>query len=1339
MSATSQVKRAKVKKQEANTLTTTTKVKKTNVVAEVSSSSTMDMAESFILQNHINMEAIESICASQQQQQKQITACDGKHKQTPKRTKDNIETHDKNDDDNNNVDETAITNSKYNAADLTQGMLGYALLTAYFAQPGCLVQHQIESFNYFISTQLKRTVDMFSPIRVRQSLSDDAVTPYDQRHYMDAILTMSNVQLTRPQLVEANGVSRVMFPADARRRNFSYVSSLFVDVHLKYTTTTPNGHTQVVEQTLPKIHLCKQVPIMVRSMFCNLGQYSHLSPKELGECARDIGGYFILRGSEKVIIGQERTGDNLVFVYHVAKTDKKYAWSAEMKCVPDNKCISAKQVSIKMSSRPKTMNAIHVFVSRLKESIPLFIIFRAMGIYLSDLHIAKFILSCGVSTNLDKKKQTQMMTLLEASMQEAENVYTQEDAIQYISSKCLPNYYTTTTTATATATTVGTSSSQSAAVVVQMSNKRHQYITDVLHHDLYVHCRNVNQKLHLLGYMTVRLLQTALQFRQPDDRDSYLNKRVDLAGTLLNNLFRNYMNRLVKDVEKQLKREIRMGSWRTKGAFTDIVNLTNIHNIIKFTILDGGFKHAMSSGDFSMKFSGCSSKVGVAQVLNRLSPMATVSHLRRLSTPIDKNGKLCGPRKLHLSSWGIICPPETPESASVGIVKNLSILTHVTIPYDSEFVYRAIVHDDFIIMCSANDCGNNDNTTTTSQVKVWLNGCWVGYAKTPMKLYVMLKMWKRCGILPIYTSVIFDFEMLEIRVRTDSGRLTRPLLCVDEQTGQLVITKQQLQDIYSGKLQWEQLVLLTTRTTDQSSPSCIEYLDAEEQWYQLIAMNPSWLQPCHGKHKYTHCEIHPCTKFGIVAACNPFPDHNQSPRNTYQCAQAKQDMGIATTNYPLLFHKTFCVLSYPTKPLVRNRVMELANMFLTPSGSTLMVAIMVHTGYNQEDSLLVNAGSIARGMLQVMMYHTESDNDKQKSNCDDEVRCKPNVAKTSGCKLGNYNKLADNGFVPVNTFIENGDIIMGKHIQLKHARNDPSQTIKFEDASRAYKTAEDTYIDRNSFERNGDGYNSAKVRLRTFRQPVVGDKFSSRHGQKGTCGFAVPQESMPFIMGRGGICPDIILNPHAIPSRMTIGMKKEMLLGKVLVQLGICGEGTAYGGQTFEEISAALLANGFEAHGEELMQSGLTGEVMECAIFMAPCFYQRLKHMVGDKDQSRATGPTTNYMRQPTEGRQRNGGLRFGEMERDSILSHGCAEFTHDRLYTSSDAYQVHICKPCGLIAAYNDINSGTPDTCFINNVHTCNACGNCTDFSLVKIPYAFKMLIHQLMTMAVVPRMIVV
>ena len=839
--------------------------------------------------------------------------------------------------------------------------------------------------------------------------------------------------------------------------------------------------------------------------------------------------------------------------------------------------------------------------------------------------------------------------------------------------------------------------------------KKRQFTLDLLKTDLFPHCQTTKQKAYFLGSMINTLIQCHLGWKCQDDRDSFLNKRIDLTGASLNNLFRNYFNKLVKDMEKQIIKEINNGSWKSNQDYLNIINQTNIFKIIKSTTIENGFKRALSTGDFGIK-NTTSNKVGVAQVLNRLTYLASLSHLRRIATPSDKSGKLIPPRKLHNTSWGFLCPAETPEGQSVGIVKNLSYMTNLTIPSLSMTLYEYVL--PFIkLLEDSNPCD------ISNSVKVIINGAWYGITFDPVKLYKEMKKYKYTGIINIYTSIVFDINKLEIRICNDGGRVCRPLLKVIN--GNTLLTNDIISKVKNNEIKWENLF-----TNFNNNESILEYIDAEEQSFSLVAISLDELK-LKTNNKYTHCEIHASTIFGVIASCIPFPDHNQSPRNTYQSAMGKQAIGVYATNFNERMDKTAYVLNYPTRPLVDTRLMNIINLNKIPSGCNINVAIMSYTGYNQEDSLLVNQGSIDRGLFQANIYHTEKDEDKQKVNGDEEIRCKPDPNKTKGMKFANYNKINSDGLVPENTLIENRDIIIAKVLPIKENKNDHTKVIKFEDQSKIYKTNEEVYVDKNFINKNGDGYTFAKVRLRALRRPVIGDKFSSRHGQKGTVGNIIPEKDMPF--NSDGVRPDIIINPHAIPSRMTIGQLKETLLGKVLVELGLFGDGTSFGNLDINFISNKLLELGYEAHGNEILYNGHTGEQLEANIFMGPVFYQRLKHMVTDKQHSRSIGPMVNLTRQPAEGRSRDGGLRFGEMERDGMISHGASKFTRGRMYDCSDKYKVHVCKNCGLIASYNNHH----------HIHMCRTCQNRVEFAQVEIPYSCKLLFQELITMNVVPRLI--
>ena len=1152
-----------------------------------------------------------------------------------------------------------------------------------------LVRHQLESYNSFIEFEIQKTIEMFNEVRIK---SDNDYDEKSKKYALEIIINFENFQMYRPQIHENNGATKLMFPQEARLRNFTYASPMTVDINIKYITRS--GPNLELEETSSKlisqIHIGK-LPIMLRSSICVLNQYKHMNSKITGECKYDAGGYFIINGSEKTVLGQERAAENKVYCFNVSKNNTKWSWMAEIKSVPDFKCISPKQINVMISTKNNGFgNSIYIQIPRIKNPIPIFVLFRALNI-ISDKDICNKII-----LDIENPNYKEILMFLQASIVDAETcgVITQEKAIEYIIANVM-------------FTPINMSKEQG-------NIKKKEFAIDVLSNDLFPHCRTNDQKIFFLGYMINKIIKAKLNMINQDDRDSYLNKRIDLTGTLLNNLYRNYFNKVVKDMVKSTIKEINNGSWRSTNDFMNIINKTNIYKIIKSTTIENGIKRALSTGDFGIKHSTNNSKVGVAQVLNRLTYASGISHSRRISTPIEKSGKLVPPRLLHNTSWGFLCPVETPEGQSVGVVKNLSYMTHITISSESETIYNYL--QDNLLKIE----DNKESKSLDNKVKVFVNGCWVGITHEPKKLYENLKIKKFKGIINIYTSIVFKYKEKEIRICNDAGRLTRPLLKVKD--NKLIMKNDLFNKIVSKEILWNDLL------TDIVLPeSVIEYIDPDEQNASMISMHPKRLKS-NDKNitiNYSHSEIHPSTMFGILASCIPFPDHNQSPRNCYQCAQCKQAMGVYATNYDIRMDKTAYILNYPMRPLVDTRLMNIIKVNNIPSGSQVIVAIMTHTGYNQEDSILFNKGAVDRGLFQATIYHTEKDEDK-KVHGDEEIRCKPDKSKTKGMKFGNYNKINNQGVIPENTLVENRDIIIAKVVTIKENKNDHTKLIKYDDCSKSFRTNEETYIDKNYIDRNGDGYNFAKVRTRAVRKPVMGDKFSSRHGQKGTVGLIIPEEDMPFT--DSGIKPDIIINPHAIPSRMTIGHLKETLLGKVLIELGLFGDGTSFGDIDIDFISKELQKTGFESYGNELMYDGNTGEQLETNIFIGPVFYQRLKHMVADKQHSRSIGPMVNLTRQPAEGRSRDGGLRFGEMERDCMVSHGASRFTRGRLYDASDKFQVNVCKKCGMVSSYNNKL----------HIHLCKMCDNRTDFAYLEIPYACKLLFQELLAMNVAPRMLV-
>lgn len=1154
-----------------------------------------------------------------------------------------------------------------------------------------LVRCQLESFDYFVEHQMAKTVTMFNPVVVH------SVDPRAPK--MDISISFTNVQLNRPQIHENNGATTLMFPSEARLRDFTYSAPIYVDMNVKYTVYV-DGATEeprVLHRVFPKVHFGK-LPIMVRSAYCSLTHYETLSANSMGECESDCGGYFIIKGSEKVILCQEKASDNVIVCQGISKTaaNSKFLATAGVRSTASDVCMSARQVMVCLLSKQNALgHPLVIQAPRMKADtyISIVVLFRAYGVT-TDKEICDHI---GLGQN-----EKNWVSYFGASIMDAQHATTQEEAIECLSSIVKVMYSPNSTRE-------------------QYLIMRRKAVEDMLSNEILPHCSTVQEKCYFLGEMVRRLFRAYYVDKEYHDRDTFSFKTVEAAGFLLNTLFRSDINKLVKDLSSGVTKEIINGVWRAKQNYIDIINESNLYKLVKPSIIENGFKRRLASGDFGSR-AGKSSKVGVAQVLNRLnSSGSTLSHLRRISAAgtSDKNGKLVAPRKLHASTWGFICPPETPEGPSVGIIKSLSVMAFTTLPANMHSVLFYL--KELVIPLSS----LSSPSLVGNAVKVFVNGCWIGIPSIDARdLYLRLKSLKLSGTINIFTSIVFDIGHLEIRVNTAGGRLVRPLLRIDETTGKLVLTAAMVRELAAKKVTWDDLCLHAT-----FSATAIEYVDVDEQSFLLIANFPKEVQG-NKPHQYTHCEIHPSSILGVLAACIPFSDRNQSPRNTYQSAMSKQAIG-ESSSVPRM-DKTAYDLIDPQVPLVGTRYSSMFGIEKAPPGCNLNVAIMSYTGYNQEDSLLANQGSIDRGMMDVMVSRTEKDEGKQTTGTD-ETRCIPNPHTTRGLKFADYSKLTSNGVIGINEQVPNRTVIIGKVLPIKSNSGTAGKgttsvdvgVFKHEDISIMHRTSEIPTVSGVYDGKNGDGYNLVKIMMSVPRKATIGDKFSSRHGQKGTVGQIVPEADMPYTSD--GTRMDLIINPHAIPSRMTIGHLIEAFLGKVLVDLGLRGDGTAFSGLSVDEVSDMLAAMGNESYGNELVYSGITGKQMECAVFMGPTFYQRLKHMVIDKHHSRAYGPMVSLTRQPSEGRSRDGGLRIGEMEKDCIMSHGMSRFAVGRMYYESDKYHLYTCPNCGMTCAYNKKMS----------IYHCRSCNNRTNFSRVNIPYACKLMFQELITMNVVPRMI--
>ncbi|PRW61164.1 DNA-directed RNA polymerase II subunit RPB2 isoform B [Chlorella sorokiniana] len=1167
--------------------------------------------------------------------------------------------------------QTALEDAEIDESD------AWAVISAYFDEKG-LVRQQLDSFNDFINTSLQEIVDEGKLITVKpqaqhvpgMAVDDDVEKTYE--------IEFGQIYVSRPMYTEADGETAVLFPKEARLRNLTYAAPLFVDIERRDKTVHSDGSEEVEVTPYNKIFI-GEVPIMLRSDYCNLSNQSERALCDLGECPYDQGGYFVINGSEKVLIAQERMANNHVYVFRKSQPSK-YAYVAECRSVVEGSTRTVSTMQVKMVSRAGQKGAgqcIRASIPYVRADIPILVIFRALG-FVADKDILEHIVY--------DFGDTAMMEALRPSIEEAFPIQSQDVALDYIGKR---------------GSTIGAT-----------KETRIQYARELLQKELLPHigmeefCET--KKAYFFGYVVHRLLLVALGRREEDDRDHYGNKRLDLGGPLLANLFRQLFRKLSKDVRGYVQKCVDKGKE---------VNLTSAIN--KDTITRG-LRYSLATGNWGVVGAG-EIRPGVSQVLNRLTYASTLSHLRRINSPIGREGKIAKPRQLHNSQWGMICPAETPEGQACGLVKNLALMTYISVGCPSNPVL------DFLSEWATEDLEEISPSVVPKATKIFVNGVWVGIHRDPQLLVETLRAMRRQVDISTEVGVVHDIRLQELRLYTDYGRCCRPLFIVEQQA-----VKVKKGDIIS--LANREETGFTWQTMIEKGH--IEYVDVEEEETTLIAMSIKDLQLARQAQVegvdasnillYTHCEIHPAMILGVCASIVPFPDHNQSPRNTYQSAMGKQAMGMYVTNYQVRMDTQGYVLYYPQKPLVTTRNMEYLHFRELPAGINTIVAIACYSGYNQEDSTMMNQSSIDRGIFRSIFYRSYKTEEKRQGSLVHECIERPNREITAGVRHGTYDKLDDDGIAPPGTRVSGDDIVIGKTSPIPDDGSGMPQRYSKKDASTALRHSESGMIDSVLVTTGGDGQKFVKMRVRSIRIPQVGDKFASRHGQKGTIGITYTQEDMPFSVE--GISPDLIINPHAIPSRMTIGHLVEALMSKVAACLGKEGDATPFTTVTVDNISAALHRCGYQSRGWEVMYNGHTGRQLQAQIFLNPTYYQRLKHMVDDKIHSRGRGPVQILTRQPVEGRARDGGLRFGEMERDCIISHGAAAFLKERLFDQSDAYRVHVCSSCGLIAVAN----------LKKNQFYCTACKNTTGIVQVFMPYAAKLLFQELMAMCIAPRMVV-
>ena len=1218
--------------------------------------------------------------------------------------------------------------------------IAWNLIDKYFKDnPYNLVAHHLDSYNDFIDRGIFQIFRENNPIRFiereeqNKEINERGQVVEKGRNECFLYLGGKNgdkLYFGKPVIYDSNADNNdpyphYMYPNDARLRNMTYGTTIHYDVDVNFVYYEGD---QKMEQTitLEKIYLGR-FPIMTHSNLCILKGIPTEARFNLGECRNDFGGYFIIDGKEKCIVSQEKFADNMLYV-RKNKDDNMYSYSCEVRSVSEDSSKPIRYTSAKIIAPDATYsnNQIVVDVPNVRKPIPLFILMRALGI-VSD----KAIIECCL---LDLEMNSNMIDLFIPSVHDATTIFTQQTALEFIK-------------------TFTKKQTLSAVLEILMN-----YFLPHVGED------NFLNKAYYVGFMVNKLLRVYMKREKPTDRDNFKFKRVEMSGTLIYDLFREYFLIQNRGIFLKIDKEFYYHPGKYRTNFMSLIQ-DNYKDFFKERIIEDGFKKGFKGNwgaDPNTK------RLGLVQDVNRLSWFTFMSHLRKISLPLDPTSKVVGPHYLHGSQWGIIDPVDTPDGGNVGLHKHMSISTVITNGFSTAPLIkwlRANTPLKLIQECSPK--------LLASATKLFINGNWIGIIENPIENVNTLKLFRRNGVIPIYTSISFSYETNIVYIYTDSGRLTRPVYYKDSD-GKLSYNHGKIRDtILSNQYSWAQVVAgFEEKKTDsfslrrnilyeanelypgyksldrlldmlQENKGIIDYLDTSETETALIATRPEQIKD---NKFYTHSEIDPSLMFGVMGNSIIYPESNQLPRDVFSCGQSKQAVSMYHSNYQMRLDKMGVILNYGQTPLIKSRYLKYINNEEQPYGVNAIVAIMSYTGYNVEDAILINEGSINRGLFRTTYYTTyearEESSRVSGNNTNSfftNIEAKQNVSRL---KEGfDYSKLDAHGLIKENTEINDRVVLIGQVSSTTENRGE------YADGSKTTKKGQLGFVDKSFISEGEEGFRIAKIRVREERLPAIGDKMASRAGQKGTLGLIIPEEDMPFTAD--GVRPDLIINPHALPSRMTIGQLVECLLGKACTVYGGYGDCTAYAtkGANYDTYGPMLTKMGYHNSGNQILYNGFSGEQLYSEIFIGPTYYMRLKHMVKDKINYRATGKRSALTRQTNQGRANDGGLRLGEMERDGIMAHGLSYFLNESYMVRGDEYYMAVCNKTGAIAVCNPERNlflspfSDGPLMFSNSkdgqpvLDAFSVYGR--SFSILRIPYALKLLMQELQVMNVQMRVI--
>lgn len=1104
--------------------------------------------------------------------------------------------------------------------------------------------------DYFrINGLVKHQIDTFNWFitkGLKNIINNEPSIRYESTKYDNYTLKFSNIYVEPPTIIDSDDRT-IRLLYPQEARNKDLSYSGNVCVDVIETIISNEGKPPQINEQY-RVPIAK-IPIMILSDACNLRKYTPQENETLnGHSSADQGGYFIINGKERVLISQIRKAYNKPLCFIKSISQKEDILICEMRSMCEETFHST-SVKVKMI---KNKIVVSLKLKGKIMDIPVGIIFKSLGFNPETMDKDFYNLF-----DLPSKYNKYIETIKNNCCEEFSSYVNDIDSDQSDSDVSDDD------DEDETLVKVFRNISVSIDKDNTINGLTIEDIQKSLDMDLFPHLgitSTKKQRVDLLALMVKKYLLTLEGDIEVDNRDDYSHKRVETAGELYYFLFRLLYKKFQKNCVCQIRK-----------------CTPDISNFLRTSGISTGVMYSFSSGYWGVQ-RNTYIRTGVSQVVNpKVSLLANYSSLRRIVIPESKDGKEAKTseiRQIHPSSAYLICPVETPEGKGVGTVLNMSVFCNVTTGISTYEIMDMIDLNKFTICNCKNK--NKDNC-----LPILINGSpfVIGHADTIHKINFLND---------VNISIVVNRDLKIIEIFSDSGRLIRPVFDLEK----IVNFNEEIQPSFEFFFK-NQL---------------IRYIDINEVYANNVAIEPNDILE-NPNTAYNMMELHPCGMFGIVAGIIPFSDRTQSARNCFYTSMVKQAIGFIP-GHNLKTETISHTLNYPQKPLVTTDIAEFNDINEYPNGINAIVAIACYTGFNQEDSVILNKASIERGLFGTTTYNTFTAQEIKNGIVEEKITIPLDTIKIRDC---NYGLLAPNGIVRLRERVKKGDVLVGR-ITIKN-KNEEEKII---DTSIIVQHGEEGYVDRIT-DTVVDGCRIVKIVIGQLRTPEIGDKFCSGMAQKGTCGIIYPQEDMPFTSC--GMTPDIIINPNCIPSRMTINQIISTVMGKLYVTNP---ESRFRKGNPFMENSTTILndlcqeltKHGFDPTGSETMYCGFTGRQIKSKIFIGPTYYHRLKHMVKDKMHARSHGQVTTLHRQPNCGRSQGGGLRFGEMEKDCMLVHGATQFLNERMFLYSDPFQIDVCVNCGMMSSTNK---------------KCHVCGS-LNIKKCNIPYSFKNLLQELNGMGI-------